>query len=332
MSNTQPTPHMQHGSVPAPPTSTTPTRAQHDFSSPSAFVNDAYVTQPNTPLALAPPAQVHSQGPNQASHQTTFPQPDMSYEHHLQAPPSIDDTYALAYTNLQHDGSFAPLHADPSMSFNPNGSAHAIDHDRTPVVTDNQQHIAPSSLPSHPDMRHNADTIRASSQQSRQPLMSPFRPFQPEMVYPAMPGTESPGFIDPSATFYPPPPIPVAGAGYYDGSPQEYQHMHVPMQPPPPQFVQMQPHMGGQIFPGQQQQYYSSGQQYDYGLPRSCNGSPTSSISSSAVSLTRSASTSSELRPARPKVKLTFEDKRNIVELHRSNSSLRQEDIARQYG
>jgi hypothetical protein len=108
--------------------------------------------------------------------------------------------------------------------------------------------------------------------------------------------------------------------------------MHVPMQPPPPQFVQMQPHMGGQIFPGQQQQYYSSGQQYDYGLPRSCNGSPTSSISSSAVSLTRSASTSSELRPARPKVKLTFEDKRNIVELHRSNSSLRQEDIARQYG
>lgn len=34
----------------------------------------------------------------------------------------------------------------------------------------------------------------------------------------------------------------------------------------------------------------------------------------------------------RPKVKLTHQDKRNIVQLHRSNSSLRQEDIARQYG
>lgn len=35
---------------------------------------------------------------------------------------------------------------------------------------------------------------------------------------------------------------------------------------------------------------------------------------------------------ARPKVKLTHQDKRNIVQLHRTNSSLRQEDIARQYG
>lgn len=39
-----------------------------------------------------------------------------------------------------------------------------------------------------------------------------------------------------------------------------------------------------------------------------------------------------EARAARPKVKLTFEDKRRIVEIHRSNSNLRQEDIAQQYG
>lgn len=37
-------------------------------------------------------------------------------------------------------------------------------------------------------------------------------------------------------------------------------------------------------------------------------------------------------RIARPKVKLTYDDKRRIVEIARSNTSLRQEDIAQQYG
>ncbi|KAJ9119572.1 hypothetical protein QFC22_003281 [Naganishia vaughanmartiniae] len=41
---------------------------------------------------------------------------------------------------------------------------------------------------------------------------------------------------------------------------------------------------------------------------------------------------SNDPRIVRPKVKLTHEDKRRIVEIARSNSSLRQEDIAQQYG
>ncbi len=40
----------------------------------------------------------------------------------------------------------------------------------------------------------------------------------------------------------------------------------------------------------------------------------------------------SDPRIVRPKVKLTYEDKRRIVEIARGNSSLRQEDIAQQYG
>ncbi|KAJ9091996.1 hypothetical protein QFC19_008864 [Naganishia cerealis] len=41
---------------------------------------------------------------------------------------------------------------------------------------------------------------------------------------------------------------------------------------------------------------------------------------------------SNDPRIVRPKVKLTHEDKRRIVEIARSNTSLRQEDIAQQYG
>jgi hypothetical protein len=41
---------------------------------------------------------------------------------------------------------------------------------------------------------------------------------------------------------------------------------------------------------------------------------------------------STDLRATRPKVKLTYEDKRRIVEIARSNTNLRQEDIAQQYG
>jgi hypothetical protein len=40
----------------------------------------------------------------------------------------------------------------------------------------------------------------------------------------------------------------------------------------------------------------------------------------------------SDPRIVRPKVKLTYDDKRRIVEIARSNTSLRQEDIAQQYG
>jgi hypothetical protein len=114
-----------------------------------------------------------------------------------------------------------------------------------------------------------------------------------------------------------------------------YAHGPDGMVPAYPQYVPMHPTtaMAPHMYP--QPVFYPGGvpAPYDFGPARSRNGSPTSSISSSAVSLTRSASTSSELRQQpRPKVKLSWDDKRNIVELHRSNSSLRQEDIARQYG
>lgn len=41
---------------------------------------------------------------------------------------------------------------------------------------------------------------------------------------------------------------------------------------------------------------------------------------------------SSDVKVARPKVKLTYDDKRRIVEIANSNTNLRQEDIAQQYG
>lgn len=43
-------------------------------------------------------------------------------------------------------------------------------------------------------------------------------------------------------------------------------------------------------------------------------------------------SRAAETKVHRPKVKLTYDDKRRIVEIARSNTSLRQEDIAQQYG
>ena len=41
---------------------------------------------------------------------------------------------------------------------------------------------------------------------------------------------------------------------------------------------------------------------------------------------------STDTKMARPKVKLTYDDKRRIVEISHSNTNLRQEDIAQQYG
>lgn len=85
---------------------------------------------------------------------------------------------------------------------------------------------------------------------------------------------------------------------------------------------------------------YMGQHQPEFAWPNSSSGparsrglSPASSVTSSAVSVVRSASTSSDLRPkARPKTKLQFEDKANIVRIHKNDNSLRQEDIAQMYG
>jgi hypothetical protein len=172
---------------------------------------------------------------------------------------------------------------------------HPRDDDRTPVVSE-QPPIPPSSYPRQP-----------------QPLMSPFRP---EVNYPIQ------QYVDPALALYPSP----AGYVYPDGTPvpnYAYNYQPVPVYtqmyyPPVLQHPQPQP---------------PAGQVYAFsGPPRSRAGSPTSTIASSNISLTRNGSTSSDLRPSRPKVKLTPDDKKRIVEMAAENSSLRQEDIARMYG
>lgn len=184
-----------------------------------------------------------------------------------------------------------------------------VDDDRTPVVSDTQHPIHPSDLPS----------ARASSSIAK-PLLSPFRSFghqtpqhDPAFTTPASMTINDPNmFADPSQYYHP----------YQQYAHQDPAFNHMQMQP---QYAMGQPMAHPQQYPALTQ--------YDFGPPRSRHGSPTGSVSSSiASSLARSASTSSELRPVRVKVKLTREDKRNIVELHKTNTSLRQEDIARQYG
>ena len=191
------------------------------------------------------------------------------------------------------------------------------DDDRTPMMPDTQP-IPPSSLPGHPGLQHD-DTIRASH---RQPLMSPFRThYDPNTMMP-YPDQFHPQYIDPSTAFYHPvPPQQLSQYMYHNGSPQDvvYAQGH-PMPVPMPMYPPGQP-------------YYAPQPGYGFtGPSRSHNGSPSSSTNSSGNSLNRSESISSELKPARPKVKLTAEDKRKIVEIAEGDTSLRQEDIARIYG
>ena len=212
---------------------------------------------------------------------------------HSGMPSTTDDTYGFAYG----DFSMMPVMDDPS-------GAAAIDEEATPMMSETQP-IPPSMFPCPPSMipivpPHMATDAAAHNAA----LMSPFRtmPHSYEHVPLASPHGVSyhitpPGYIDPNSF--------------------QQQYVHAPTFTYTPQYAQVYPP-------------YTPVQ--ELGPPRSSNGSPTSSISSSHASLHRSGSTTSDVRTARPKVKLTFDDKRQIVELHRSNSSLRQEDIARQYG
>lgn len=197
--------------------------------------------------------------------------------------------------------------------------------ERTPVVPESQQPIDPRSFPARSTQEDEA--TRAARQGKQPPLLSPFRSMAGEAQQIAM------GYAHP----YPPAQIgQVVQPGFYAAPPAVHaqplvynpQVMAYPTYAMPQSVYQPV----GPYYPAPTQHLMMPAQPYDFGPPRSRNGSPTSSISSSAVSLSRTHSTSSDIRQPRPKVKLTWEDKRNIVELHRSNSSLRQEDIARQYG
>ena len=284
-------------------TSITPTRHAHmsEYTSPSAYVNhDTYAhTSPNTP------------------HGSTTAR-EVIYDFPASGNPGNDEAFGFEYGDFATEYGFAPVdHSTPPAS--------RTENERTPVLTEPQHPIPVSSFPRPPNL-HNDGTIRASSH-SHRPLMSPFRTFatdQPDMM--SIPGGPHQQFIDPSIAYYP---DLRAGPSYMypNGSPDQATFGAMPG------YVNMQPLVNGQMFPSQAQYYAPVPHTFDFpGTPRSPNGSPTGSASSSVASLARSGSTSSELRHARPKVKLSVEDKRNIVELHRADSSLRQEDIARQYG
>jgi len=281
--------------------------ASYDYTSPTTYMtSDTYSlsSQPHTPL-----------GPPGVPHEINYGMTDMSLG---------DGSYPYGFPgefemDFSSYGSNAPMdHSTPSAPT-------TIEDDRTPVVSDTPNPIPPSALPRPSDHMN-----RSVHMSDVKPLMSPFRPLQHEMMYP-MPGTAgmpqtSPTYYDPSTAMYHQ--VPNMNR-FYDGSPVDQTGFtpgqlppqfatRLPLQPPP------QVYPNGHIAP-------SASTSTDFGPSRSRNGSPTSTISSSAASLTRSTSTSSELR-TRPKVKLSFQDKKSIVELHRSNNSLRQEDIAKQYG
>ncbi|WVR06984.1 hypothetical protein IAU60_004021 [Kwoniella sp. DSM 27419] len=194
------------------------------------------------------------------------------------------------------------------------------EEDRTPVVTD--IHAQPIALPGHPNITNS--NAQPTPLHTKQPLLSPFKAFggqQQTQQQQPQPHEVPMGY-----------PLPIEHQQYLDNTALYYgQTGFVPypantamgFNPYPAQYMATQPQG---LFTTDM---YQPQPQYNFaGPPRSRNGSPTSSIASSSVpSLTRAGSTST-----RPKVKLTYEDKRNIVELHRQNSSLRQEDIARMYG
>ncbi|KAK8864344.1 hypothetical protein IAR55_001591 [Kwoniella newhampshirensis] len=290
----------------------TPTRVSStrppipDFNSPSAYLEDNFVsTEPITP---------HLHDPTYA------------------IPAALDDAYGFAYGDYS---------AQPSAEYveqtTPSGAARG-DEEKTPVVPEGQPQIHPASLPRPPNINGNGDqTIRASSSHTKPSLMSPFKTFQnqqqPQSQQPPLP-------VQPHDTI--PYPLPIEHQQYIDNTAMYYGQQpnfpafqqtspteHMSYTQYPQQFVAMQPQMTG-IYPADM---YQTQPVYNFpGPPRSRNGSPTSSIASSGASLVRTGSTSSDLRSVRPKVKLTYDDKRNIVLLHRQNSSLRQEDIARMYG
>jgi hypothetical protein len=169
------------------------------------------------------------------------------------------------------------------------------DDERTPVVSD-QPPIPPSSFPTP------GTTGKAAV------LQSPFRGDTAQAQYHSAEQLQAMSLSHPPAYGY--------------AQPQPYPHTQPQPHTLPAQYFYQPQYIDPNGFSSAVPQYVypAYANPHDY-----AHVSPTSS----SHSLTRSGSTSSAVRP---KVKLTHEDKRRIVELHRTNSSLRQEDIAKQYG
>lgn len=270
-------------------------------------------------------------------------------------PLSVPDDYT--YADFADENDSVPVEDNPPSS--PQGSvttqrprpvpAVSGDDDRTPVVNESQRQIPPSSFPvppqsvnpslQHPQTYSQTTFLHALHTPAASGLshVTSSAYVAPPLVY----------FQDPHTgqTFYTPygAPIPEGMLLYQPPQhlqpPQTASHhfSNVPFIP-----VEMQQHpqiLANQAYFAGNESYYNAGYtsqhshmtlpgHHDSNIARSKPDSPSSMMSNASV--TREASTSSR-NPAK-KHKLTPEDKRDIVKLHQSDSSLRQEDIARRYG
>ncbi|WWC89408.1 uncharacterized protein L201_004332 [Kwoniella dendrophila CBS 6074] len=320
-----------------------------DYQSPSAYLEQGYAqTEANTPVGneisydmpLTDVSGSHHQQQRQQQH-LPHVQQNIQLQHQQPLPHSIaqiDDNYAFSYAEYpisDDNEDFLPMQEQVTPP-----APSREEEDKTPIVTD--LHAQPINLPCPPNLSLGDQTVRASSSHRKPPLMSPFKAFndQQQAPQPQAPLPPQQPQMQSQSPVYP---LPIEHqqyldntAMYYGQQPASFVNWPTQVNPSahvsiayPPHFAGMQPQVNG-IFGAEM---YQPQAQYAFaGPPRSRNGSPTSSIASSGVSLARTGSTSSDFRTTRPKVKLTYEDKRNIVNLHRQNSSLRQEDIARMYG
>jgi len=177
------------------PSSVTPTRhtqsagATPDFTSPSAYINhDAFIhTEPNTPHGLTDTSY-------------GLPSSSSTMSMGLSNPHAIEGEYGFAYGDFTVTGAY-PVAGVEEQQF---GQTTAEPEDeRTPVVSDTQQPIPLSSLPTH--LRLHDPSMRAPRPQK--PLMSPLRTFSPQSdlaAYQPIPYDPSqvPHCIDPSAAFH----------------------------------------------------------------------------------------------------------------------------------
>jgi hypothetical protein len=230
--------------------------------------------------------------------------------------PSENNVYRAGEQRLQEGNGGAQQQADDTPQQTPSLSQTPTEHNQQ-EAPQHAQHYVPqeyiyrghphpqyvSYLPQHYSTQHmphpgamtEASYAQAVSQNT------------PQGMPPPPPGTH---YI-PVAGVYPPPPPPMAPGQYGDGQYIAYP----PGAPgaPPYGYAYGYPHPGAAVVPTT-----ASGDQFG---PTDANAHP-------GVVFARS----NDPRIVRPKVKLTHEDKRRIVEIARSNTSLRQEDIAQQYG
>lgn len=214
-----------------------------------------------------------------------------------------------------HHGAVAP-HADDTPQQTPSLSQTPTDHNQQEMqAAPNQQylpqeyiyraHLQPqyvSYLPQHygPPIPHPGTMPEGSYAQA-------VASNAPQGMPPPPPGTH---YI-PVTGVYPPPPPPMAAGQYAD-----------------PQYMAYPPGTHGAPPYG-----------YAYGYPHPAAAAAPSTASGDQFGTSEGNAhpgvvfaRSNDPRIVRPKVKLTHEDKRRIVEIARSNTSLRQEDIAQQYG